>query len=106
MNLRFEAPNGVWAYWRCGGTEDISRVSDLGVGGLFLSTSIPQAVGVKAQLDFLVQEGTIRVEAEVRHLIPSNGLGLKFTAISDQDGPNLVALLNRIRGLPHPVRPN
>lgn len=106
MNVRFEAPTEIWAYWRCGGVEDVSRVSDLSVGGLFLSTPVSKPFGTKAQLDFLVQEGTIRVEAEVRHLIPSNGLGLKFTAISDQDGPNLVALLNRIRGLPHPVRPN
>ena len=69
--------------WRCGGAEDISRISDLSVGGLFLSTLIPQTVGVKAELDFLVQEGNIRVEAEVRHLVLSGGLGLKFTAISD-----------------------
>jgi PilZ domain len=76
------------------------------VGGLFLSTPIPQAEGVKAQLDFLVQEENIRVEAEVRHLVPSSGLGLKFTAISDQDCPNLIALLNRIRSLSRSWRAN
>ena len=81
---RVQIPDGVWACWRCGGTEDIARVSDLSVGGLFLSTPVSQPVGVKAQLDFLVQEGNIRVEAEVRHLAPSGGLGLKFTAISDK----------------------
>jgi len=99
---RFPIQDGVWACWRCGGAEDISRVSDLSVGGLFLSTPIPRPVGVKAQLDFLVQEGNIRAEAEVRYLIPSNGLGLKFTAISDRDCPNFVALLNRIRSVPRP----
>jgi PilZ domain len=97
QSSRFETPDGVWVCWRCAGIEDISRVSDLSVGGLFLSTPIPQAVGVKAQLDFLVQEGNIRVQAEVRHLIPSGGLGLKFTAITDQDCPNLVALIRRIQ---------
>ena len=97
LNSRVQIPDGVWACWRCDGAEDIARVSDLSVGGLFLSTPVPQPVGVKAQLDFLVQEGNIRVEAEVRHLVPSGGLGLKFTAISDKDCPNLIALLNRIR---------
>ena len=106
LSSRVVIPDGVWAYWRCGEAEDISRISDLSVGGLFLSTPIPQTVGVKAQLDFLVQEGNIRVEAEVRHLVPSGGLGLKFTAISDQDCPNLVALLNRIRSGSHPGRAN
>jgi len=97
LSSRVQIPDGVWACWRCGEAEDIVRVSDLSVGGLFLSTPVPQPVGVKAQLHFLVQEGNIRVEAEVRHLAPSGGIGLKFTAISDQDCPNLVALLNRIR---------
>ena len=97
LSSRVAIPDGVWAYWRCGGVEDISRISDLSIGGLFLSTLIPQTVGVKAQLDFLVQEGNIRVEAEVRHLVPSGGLGLKFIAVSDPDCPNLIALLKRIR---------
>ena len=106
QSSRFDTPDGVWVCWRCGGNEDISRVSDLSVGGLFLSTPIPQAVGLKAHLDFLVQEGNIRVQAEVRHLIPSGGLGLKFTAINDQDCPNLVALIRRIQNLSRPSRAN
>lgn len=104
LSSRVMIPDGVWAYWRCGGAEDISRISDLSVGGLFLSTLIPQTVGVKARLDFLVREGNIKVEAEVRHVIPSGGLGLKFTAISDQDCPNLIALLKRIRSVSHSGR--
>lgn len=94
---RIETPENVWVYWRCGEAQDVSRVSDLSVGGLFLSTPIPQSEGTKAQLEFLVQEGNIRAEAVVRRHVPSNGLGLKFTAITDKDCPNLVALLKRIR---------
>ncbi len=61
----------VWVYWRCEGMDDVSRVGDLSVGGLFLSTPVPPPVGAKA----------------------------KFTAITDKDCPQLVALLNRIRTL-------
>ncbi len=75
--------------------DDVSRVCDLSVGGLFLSTP----VGVSAKLDFLVPGGAIRAAAVVQHLIPSGGVGLKFTAITDRDCPNLVALMNRIRTL-------
>ena len=78
LSSRVVIPDGVWAYWRCGGAEDISRISDLSLGGLFLSTLIPQTVGVKAQLDFLVQEGKIRVEAEVRHLVLKRRTGFKI----------------------------
>jgi hypothetical protein len=106
LSPRIETPEGVWVYWRCGQTEDVSRVSDLSLGGLFLSTTIPQPEGAKVQLEFLVQEGNIRAEAVVRRRIPSDGLGLKFTAISDQDCPNLLTLMNRIRGLSGSRRAN
>jgi hypothetical protein len=96
---RLETGDSVWVYWRCGGMDDVSRVCDLSVGGLFLSTPVPRPVGVRAKLDFLVPEGQIRAEAVVQHLIPSGGVGLKFTAVTDRDCPNLVALMNRMRTL-------
>ena len=99
MVSRVETGDDVWVYWSCCGMDDVSRVCDLSVGGLFLSTPTPRPVGEKAKLDFLVREGQIRVEAVVQHLIPNGGVGLKFTAITDRDCPNLVALMNRIRAL-------
>ena len=99
MASRIETMGDVWVCWRCEGMDDVSRVCDLSVGGLFLSTPVPPPVGSKAKLDFLVQEGQIRAEAVVRHHGPGGGLGLKFTAITDKDCPQLVALLNRIRAL-------
>lgn len=97
MTSRIEAIGDVWVYWRCQDMDDVSRVCNLSPGGLFLSTLVPSPLGAKAKLDFLVQEGQIRAEAVVRHLAPGGGLGLKFTAITDKDCPQLVALLNRIR---------
>jgi PilZ domain-containing protein len=99
MASRIETMGDVWVYWRCEGMDDVSRVCDLSVGGLFLSTPVPPPVGSRAKLDFLVQEGQIRAEGVVRYHVPGGGLGLKFTAISDNDCPQLVALLNRIRTL-------
>ncbi len=93
---RVEIPEGLWVCWRCVGVEDVSRVCDMSVGGLFLSTAIPRPLGAKAKVDFLVPEGQIRAEAIVQHQVPNGGLGLKFTAIIDQDCPRLVALMDRI----------
>jgi hypothetical protein len=93
---RVEIPDGLWVCWRCAGVEDVSRVCDLSVGGLFLSTPIPRPLGARARLDFLVPEGQIRAEAIVQHQVPNGGLGLRFTAITDQDCPRLVALMDRI----------
>ncbi len=99
MTSRIETMGDVWVYWRCQSMDDVSRVCDLSVGGLFLSTPVSPPLGAKAKVDFLVQEGKIRAEAVVRHLVPGGGLGLKFTAITEKDCPQLVALLNRIRTL-------
>jgi hypothetical protein len=97
MISRIETTDDVWVLWRCEGRHDISRACDLSVGGMFLSITVPPPVGSKAKLEFLVQEGQIRAEAVVRHHIHAGGLGLKFTAIADQDCPRLVALINRVR---------
>jgi len=97
---RVETSGGVWVYWRCNRMDDVSCVWDLSAGGLFIVTAAPRPVGMKAKLDFLVQEGQIRAEAIVRHIEPGNGLGLKFTAVTDQDGPHLAALLTRLWNLP------
>jgi hypothetical protein len=106
MISRAETAENIWVIWRCEGRHDISRVCDLSVGGLFVSTPIPPPVGAKARLDFLVEEGQIRAEAVVRYHIAGGGLGLKFTAITDQDCPRLVALINRIRASSRNPRPN
>ncbi len=74
---RVETPNEVWVYWNCKGREDTSQVRDLS----------------------MVQEGQIRAEAVVRHVKPGRGLGLKFTALTEEDGPRLTALMTRLRSL-------
>jgi len=98
LNSRVEALGDAWVYWRCDGREDVSRVCNIGMGGLFIETAEPKAEGVQARLHFLVKEGQIRADAIVRHTRPGIGLGLKFTALSEQDRPKLAALLNRLRG--------
>ena len=67
------------------------------MGGLFIETPQPRPEGVLTRLDFLVQEGQIRADAVVRHAKSGVGLGLKFTAVSEQDRPNLAPLLTRLR---------
>lgn len=99
LSSRIEIPDGVWVCWNYDGREDISRVRDLSIGGLFIETPKRGAVGVKARLNFLVQEGQIRAEAVVRHHQTGRGLGMKFVALSDEDQPHLAALVNRMRGM-------
>jgi hypothetical protein len=87
----------VWVYWRCDGRDDIARVRDLSVGGVFIETRKPKSVGVMTSLHFLVQEGMIRADATVRHAKDGQGMGLKFTAVREEDRKNLISLMSRLR---------
>lgn len=71
----------------------------MSLGGLFVETAKPSAVGSTAQVDLLVQEGQIRADAVVRHSQQGRGLGLKFTAVIEKDQPRFIALLIRLRSL-------
>ena len=94
---RVAKPDGVWVYWNCRGREDTSRVRDLSTGGLFVETEVMRDVDATIRLDFLVEEGQIRAKAVVRHVEPGSGLGLKFTGLTEEDGPRLTALMSRLR---------
>ena len=49
------------------------------------------------RLHFLVQEGQIRAEAVVRHVVAGQGLGMKIESLSTQDAPQMRKLLSRLR---------
>jgi hypothetical protein len=97
---RVETPENVWVDWRCAGHEDISRVGNMSLGGLFIETRASKVVGSIVKLEFLVQEGQIRADGIVRRIEPGRGLALKFTAVSEQDRPRLAQLMVRLRQSP------
>jgi hypothetical protein len=103
LHSRISVVENVWICWNCMGRDDISRVHDLSLGGLFFDTRKTRAIGTTVKVDFLVQEGQIRADAVVRHRLPDRGWGLKFTAITEQDRPRLAALMRRLRGYANEV---
>jgi hypothetical protein len=94
---RVEAPDGVWVDWRCAGREDISRIRNLSLGGLFVETPKPKELSSTVKLEFLVQEGKIRADAIVKRVEPGRGLAMKFTAVIEEDRSRLEALISRLR---------
>jgi hypothetical protein len=87
----------VWVDWRCAGHEDISRVGNMSLGGLFIETRTLKGLGSTVKLEFLVEEGQIRADGVVKRVYPGRGLALKFTAVSEQDRPRLAKLMVRLR---------
>jgi hypothetical protein len=102
---RLPASEDIWVCWRCNARDDVSRVLDISIEGLFIQTPhLNVKEGMPAKLDFLVQEGRIRADAVVRHVKRGNGLGLKFVAVAEEDRSRLRALLSRLRS--HHTRPS
>ena len=97
LTSRVPTPNEVWVLWSCRGRDDVSRVRDISVSGLFLETETRVRIGEEIGLHFLVQEGQIRAVADVRHSDSHHGLGLKFSAVKGEDRPRLEALIDRFR---------
>jgi PilZ domain len=95
--LRTRTNEGVYAFWSCHGRDDLSRVRDLSVGGVFIETRHLKDLGAPVKVHFLVSEGQIRAETVVRHVEPGHGLGLKFIAFNDQDRRRFAALMNRLQ---------
>jgi c-di-GMP-binding flagellar brake protein YcgR len=97
LNMRVQTPQHVWVFWTCDGRDEVARVHDLSAGGVFVETVRPKGVGMATKLHFLVPEGQIRADAIVRHATDGRGMGLKFTAVHEQDRSKLVSLVKRLR---------
>lgn len=101
--LRIPVSSDVWVYWESPSARDISRVKDISPSGLFIETKQCKREGEVLHLEFLVQEGQIRLEAVVCHSAPGRGMGLKISSLSSHDAPHLHLLLNRFRDNPKSV---
>jgi len=93
---RAEGDDGIHVFWYCNGRGDLSHVRNLNLGGIFIETRVGKDLGTPVELYFLVGEGQIRAKAVVIHAEPGQGLGLKFTALLDQDRLHFGALMKRL----------
>ncbi len=93
---RVGLPKGMLIAWQSGGERIISRVATLGLGGLFISTPNPPAVGEIVKLIFEVPGGEVRARAVVRSSQPGRGMGVEFTAMGHEARARLHRLLKRL----------
>ena len=86
----------MWVSWQYDGTQNVSRVHDLNIGGLFIDTKMPPPIGSSLSLLFSVQEGEIRSSAIVRNITPEEGMGVEFVAMSQEHAVRLQTLFTRL----------
>lgn len=93
---RISLPQGMFVAWYGGGEQQLSRVTTLSMGGLFLSGFNALSVGTSLRLVFEVPGGTVQAEGVVRNIASGEGIGVEFTKIGPRDRVLLEGLLRRL----------
>lgn len=96
---RIGLPRGMSVAWQAGGERIVSRVGTLGLGGIFIHTRIPPAIGEVVKLVFDVPGGEVRARAVVRSSTVGRGMGVEFTAMQPEARARLTQLLRRLASL-------
>jgi hypothetical protein len=97
---RIQLPKGMLVAWQCTGESAVTRVRTIGLGGLFITTPEPPAVGSILKVLIEVPEGEVRARAVVRYVEPKAGMGIEFTNMGFEDRARLQHLLRRL--MPQP----
>ncbi len=96
---RIGLPKGMSVAWQAGGDRIVSRVGTLGLGGIFIYTRVPPAIGEVVKLVFDVPGGEVRARAVVRSSQTGRGMGVEFTAMQPEARARLTQLLRRLASL-------
>jgi len=107
--------------FRCQGNIQVSRaesgqhvwakLGDLSLGGCYISTPVPEAVGSKFRLVLQIDNNRIAALGEVRTCVPALGMGVQFTEFESGSRELLKQVLDRLSppklsGQPKlPIRP-
>jgi PilZ domain len=93
---RIATPTGIWVAWQHGKKQEVSRVRDLNVGGMFVTTPTAPPKGATVQILLSVPEGEIKSQAAVRNVTPAEGMGVEFKDMSQHDAARLEKLVTRL----------
>ncbi|PYU23880.1 MAG: hypothetical protein DMG32_15300 [Acidobacteria bacterium] len=95
---RVGLPRGMTIAWQGTHQNDISRVSSLSLGGLFIEAADPAPAGDTLRVQFDIPGGAVRGQAVVRRSIKGKGMGVEFTELPAGSRAGLNELLQRLLG--------
>jgi hypothetical protein len=93
---RMKSPKGLCVAWQDTTRKWVSYVDKLGLGGLFIRTKGPPAVGTFIQLLIDIPGGGVRARAIVRDTKPDDGMGVGIVSMSQEDRQRLSAFLKQL----------
>ena len=93
---RSSAPPNLSIAWQTGTLQGVSRLASIALGGLYIRT--PKPAPAQSLLRILVQtaSGDLRARVLVRRVVPDEGMGVEFTAMTQEDRARLAQLLRHV----------
>jgi hypothetical protein len=82
--------------WQTVNKRELSRVANLGLGGLYIRASEPPPPGTFIQLLLDVPTGEVRARAIVQRSMPKEGMGVKFVAMQQEHRARFAQWLRRL----------
>jgi hypothetical protein len=93
---RFRCPGNVQVSRAGSDQHTWAKLGDLSLGGCYIETPVPEAVGSKLRLVVQVQENKIAATAEVRSCVPALGMGVQFTGFEGGSRELLRQVVERV----------
>lgn len=93
---RVALPKGMLVAWQHIGGRAVSRVSTLGLGGLFITTPDPPPVGALLKIVFDVPGGEVRARAIVKNIKQGQGMAVAFIQMGQEDRARLDQLVKKL----------
>lgn len=93
---RFSAPKGTILAWQTASHKEVSQVSSVGLGGMYIRTPQPPPHGALIQLLLDGPTGEVRARATVQHSETNEGMGVKFVSMQPEDRARFARWLDHL----------
>jgi hypothetical protein len=94
------APKSALVAWKTAERREISQVTTIALGGLFIRTKHPPKPGSTLQLLIVTPRGHLRVRASVRSVIAGEGMGVAIVSMDPEDRGRLDRWLKQLAQQP------
>jgi hypothetical protein len=93
---RIQAPKSAVVAWKTPDQREVSHVSTIALGGLFIRTKNPPKAGSTIQMLLVTPRGHLRTRAHVRSVVPGQGMGVAIVAMEPEDRGRLDKWLKQL----------
>jgi hypothetical protein len=93
---RLKSPKHLLVVWKVGSQKYVSKVENMGLGGLFIRTANPPKAGTTLQLLFNSPEGEVRGLAAVRNCSPGEGMRVAIVSMDPEHRTRLDRWLRKL----------